>query len=59
MADKFSKRRNDISHGNEVDVFTDIEVIAYELVRKCIYCITLERCKFSDENINNIVNKIF
>lgn len=59
LADKFSKRRNDISHGNYVDAFTDEEVIAYELVRMSIYCITLERCKFSDENINNIVNKIF
>lgn len=59
LADKFSKRRNDISHGNYVDSFTDIEVIAYELVRMCIYCITLERCKISRENINNIVNKIF
>lgn len=59
LADEFSKRRNNISHGNEVDAFTDVEVIAYELVRMCIYCITLKRCKISDENINNIVNKIF
>lgn len=59
LADKFSKRRNAISHGNYVDAFTDIEVIAYELVRMCIYCITLERCKLPDENIDNIVNKIF
>ncbi len=59
LADKFSKRRNDISHGNYAGSFTDIEVIAYELVRMCIYCIKLERCKISRENINNIVNKIF
>lgn len=59
LANDFSKRRNDISHGNKLDAFTDIEVIAYELVRICIYCITLERCKLSDESINNIVNKIF
>lgn len=59
LADKFSKRRNDISHGNYVDVFTDTEVIAYELIRMCIYCITLERCKFSEESMHNIVNKIF
>lgn len=59
LADKFSKRRNDISHGNFVDAFTDIEIISYELVRICIYCITLERCKMSEERINNIVNKLF
>ena len=59
LANDFSNRRNDISHGNTVDAFTDIEVIAYELVRMCIYCITLEKCKLPDESINNIVNKIF
>lgn len=59
LAEKFSKRRNDISHGNFVDAFTDIEIISYELVRMCIYCITLERCKMSEEKISNIVNKLF
>lgn len=59
LADVFSKRRNDISHGNFVDAFTDIEIISYELVRICIYCITLERCKMSEERINDIINKLF
>ena len=59
LAEKFSKRRNNISHGNHVEAFTDIEVISYELLRMCIYCITLERSKISKENIDNIVNKLF
>lgn len=59
LAEKFSKRRNGISHENFVDAFTDIEIISYELVRMCIYCITLERCKMLEEKISNIVNKLF
>lgn len=59
LADKFKERRNAISHGSSANAFTDIEVIAYELVRMCIYCITLERCKMSEEKIDNIVSKIF
>ena len=59
LADKFKERRNAISHGSSANAFTDIEVIVYELVRMCIYCITLERCKMSEEKIDNIVSKIF
>ncbi len=59
LANKFVKRRNDISHGNGTGQFDSLEIIAYELLRICIYCITLERCKFSEEKIKEFIEKIF
>lgn len=59
LAEIFTKRRNDIAHGNELEKFNSKEIIAYELVRICIYCVTLERCKYSQEEIETIVNILF
>lgn len=59
LADKFVKRRNDISHGNGTEQFDSLEIIAYELLRMCIYCLTLERCNFSKDKIKEFINKIF
>ena len=59
LADKVVKRRNDIAHGNGTNQFDALEIIAYELLRMCIYCITLERCNFSEDKIKEFINKIF
>ena len=59
LASKFAKRRNDISHGNYTESFDETEIIAYELIRICIYSLTFERCGFSNEKIKTIVDKIF
>lgn len=59
MAQSFSKRRNKISHGESTGNFNDREIISYILLRMCIYCLTLERCKFSFEDIEKMVNKLF
>ena len=59
LAEKFVKRRNDISHGNGTKQFEPLEIISYELLRICIYCITLEGCKFSEEKMKIFIDKIF
>lgn len=59
LAEKFVKRRNDISHGNGTKQFEPLEIVSYELLRICIYCITLERCKFSEEKMKIFIDKIF
>lgn len=59
LAEKFVKRRNDISHGKGTEQFDSLEIIAYELLRMCIYCITFERCGFSKDKIKDFINKIF
>lgn len=59
LAEAFKNRRNKISHGNPTDSFTDVEVISYELLRICIYCLTLERCNLNIEDIKIIIEKIF
>ena len=59
LASKFAKRRNAISHGNYTEGFSEIDIIAYELIRICIYALTLERCGFSNERIKELVDKIF
>ena len=59
LANDFVNRRNDISHGNGTLDFTNEEVICYELLRICIYCITLKRAGFNDEEIEKIVKRIF
>lgn len=59
LAAQFAKRRNDISHGNYTENFSEIEIIAYELIRICIYSLTLERCGFSNNKIKALVDKIF
>ncbi|HIT10358.1 MAG TPA: hypothetical protein IAC24_02010 [Candidatus Onthousia faecigallinarum] len=59
LADKFVKRRNDISHGNGTEQFTSFEIISYELMRMSIYCITLERIKMSKEKMKNFIDKLF
>lgn len=59
LASKFTKRRNDIAHGNYTEKFNETEIIAYELIRICIYSLTFERCGFSNEKIKAIVDKIF
>lgn len=59
LAQNFSKRRNKIAHGESTGNFNDLEIISYILIRMCIYCLTLERCKFSFDDIEKMVNKIF
>lgn len=59
LASKFSKRRNDISHGNYTNSFLNTEIIAYELIRICIYSLTLERCGFSNDRIKIIIADLF
>lgn len=59
LANDFVNRRNDISHGNGTLDFTNEEIICYELLRICIYCITLKRAEFNDEEIEKIVKRIF
>lgn len=58
LAKVFSKRRNDISHGNPTNQFTNLEIISYELLLLCVYCLTLERCEFSQIEIQRIIYKI-
>ena len=59
LASSFITRRNDIAHGRGNREFNVFEIISYELLRICIYCITLERCKFNFDEIENIINKLF
>ena len=59
LAKSFVERRNKISHGKSTGNFNDLEVISYILLKMCIYCLTLERCKFSFEEIEKMINKIF
>ena len=59
LAKSFSERRNKISHGKSTGNFNELEIISYILLRMCIYCLTLERCKFSFDEIDNMVNKLF
>lgn len=59
LAKSFADRRNGKMHGMPIGSFSDEEVISYELVKECVYCLTLERCGFSLEEIEKIVNKIF
>lgn len=59
LADKFVKRRNDIAHGNGTTQFDSLEIIAYELLRMCIYCLTFERTNFSEDKIKLFLDKIF
>ena len=59
LANSFITRRNDIAHGRGNKKFNNLEIISYELLRICIYCITLERCKFNFDEIKNIINKLF
>ncbi len=59
LSKSFANRRNKISHGKSTGNFNDLEIISYILLRICIYCITLERCKFSFDEIEKMVNKIF
>lgn len=59
LAKVFSNRRNKISHGELTRDFNDLEIISYILLRICIYCITLERCNFTYNEIDIMVNKIF
>lgn len=59
LAEAFVKRRNKISHGNETNQFEPLEIISYELLRMCIYCVTLERCNFSEEKIKEFIKKLF
>ena len=60
LAKSFADRRNGKIHGcMPVGNFSDKEIISYTLVEKCVYCLTLERCGFSLEEIKKIVNKIF
>ncbi len=59
LANCFIERRNKIAHGLFVEKFTHLEIISYTLVRLSIYCITLERCNFTMEEIEKIIKKIF
>lgn len=59
LAEAFKNRRNKISHGKGTDIFSNAEIIAYELLRLCIYCLTLERCNLNTNDIKMIIEKIF
>lgn len=59
LAKSFSDRRNKISHGKSTGNFNEPEIISYILLRMCIYCLTLERCNFSFDEIDSMVNKLF
>lgn len=59
LAQIFANKRNSIAHGKEIKKFIDIEVVAYVLVERLIYCLLLKRVGFSIEEINNILDKIF
>lgn len=59
LAEAFANRRNKISHGDEITNFTDKEVIAYCLLKICVYCLTFENTGFSKEEIKNLTDKLF
>ena len=59
LAKSFANRRNGKMHGMSIGKFTAEEIVSYELIKECVYCLTLERCGFSLEEIGKIVNKIF
>lgn len=59
IASKFAKRRNDISHGNGTSSFEPLEIIGYQLLQICIYCIIYELCGFNEEQIKEIINKMY
>ena len=59
LAQQFAKKRNYVAHGRELQQFTDIEIVAYILVERLIYCLLLKRVGFSIDEITMILEKIF
>lgn len=59
LSKSFIKRRNKIAHGEFTGAFEDIDMISYTLVKISIYCLILERCSVSLEQIKKICDKLF
>ena len=59
LSKSFVKRRNKIAHGEFTGVFEYKDIIAYSLVKICIYCLVLEHCSVPIEQIKKICNKLF
>ena len=59
LSQKFAQKRNYIAHGRELQEFSDIEIVAYILVERLVYCLILKRVGFSIDEITTIIEKIF
>ncbi len=59
LAKSFVDRRNKISHGELTQGFTDQEMISYLIIKILVYCITLQRCGFNEEEINIFLRQLF
>ena len=59
LSQKFAQKRNYITHGRELQEFSDIEIVAYILVERLVYCLILKRVGFSIDEITTIIEKIF
>lgn len=59
LAQALAQKRNYIAHGREIKSFTDIEIVAYILVERLVYCLLLKRVGFSITEITLILEKIF
>lgn len=59
LSQRFAKKRNYISHGRELQEFTNIEIVTYILVERLVYCLIFKRVGFSIDEITTIIEKIF
>lgn len=59
LSKSFIKRRNKIAHGEFTGGFENIDMISYTLVKMSVYCLILERCSVSLEQIKKICDKLF